>query len=60
VNLWNTELRKAAQSVDVKQRFVAEGIEAADGPPELFRDVVVRDVTKWIKVVKTANIKAIQ
>ena len=60
VNLWNTEVRKAAQSVDVKQRFVAEGIEAADGPPELFRDVVARDVTKWIKVVKAANLKAIQ
>ena len=60
VNLWNTEVRKAAQSVDVKQRFVAEGIEAADGPPELFRDVVLRDVTKWIKVVQTANIKPIQ
>jgi len=60
VSLWNTEARKAAQSADLKQLFVAEGIEAADGPPELFRDVVLRDVTKWIKVVQTANIKAIQ
>jgi tripartite-type tricarboxylate transporter receptor subunit TctC len=60
VNLWNSEARKAAQSADLKQRFVAEGIDAADGPPELFRDVVLRDVTKWIKVVQTANIKAIQ
>lgn len=60
VNLWNAEARKAAQSADVKQRFVAEGIDAADGPPELFRDVVLRDVTKWVKVVQTANIKPIQ
>jgi tripartite-type tricarboxylate transporter receptor subunit TctC len=60
VNLWNAETRKAAQSADVKQRFVAEGIDAADGPPELFRDAVQRDVTKWIKVVQTANIKPIQ
>jgi len=60
VALWNTEVRKAAQSADVKQRFAAEGIEASDGPPELFRDIVQRDVAKWITVVKTANIKPIQ
>ena len=54
------EARKAAQSADLKQRFAAEGIEPADAPPELFRDVVLRDVTKWIKVVQTANIKTIQ
>jgi tripartite-type tricarboxylate transporter receptor subunit TctC len=60
VTLWNTEARKAAQSADLKQRFAAEGIEPADAPPDLFRDVVLRDVTKWIKVVQTANIKAIQ
>ena len=60
VNLWNAEIRKAAQSADVKQRFAAEGVDPADGPPELFRDVVQRDVTKWIKVVKTANIRPIQ
>ena len=60
VDLWNGELRKAAQSPDVKQRFASEGIDPADGPPDLFRDVVQRDVTKWIKVVKTANIKPIQ
>ena len=28
--------------------------------PKCECDVVLRDVTKWIKVVRTANIKAIQ
>ena len=60
VKLWNTEVRKAAQSPEVKKRFATEGIEASDGPPELFREVIQRDVTKWIKVVKAANIKKIQ
>ena len=60
VALWNVEVRKAAQMPDVKQRFTAEGIEPSDGPPELFRDVVQRDVAKWVKVVKAANIKQIQ
>lgn len=60
VTLWNTEIRKALQLPDVKQRFAAEGIEATDGPPEVFRDVVQRDVAKWRKVVKAANIQRIQ
>jgi tripartite-type tricarboxylate transporter receptor subunit TctC len=60
VTLWNSELRKAAQLPDVKQRFVAEGIEPVDGPPEVFRTVVQRDVAKWIDVVKKANIRQIQ
>ncbi len=60
VELWNTQIRKASQAPDVKERFVSEGIEAADGPPALFREVVQRDVAKWIRVVKTANIRQIQ
>ncbi len=60
VTLWNTEIRKASRLPDVKQRFAAEGIEPTDGPPEVFRDVVQRDVAKWIRVVKAANIKQIQ
>ena len=60
VTLWNTEIRKALQLPDVKQRFVAEGIEPIDGPPDVFRNVVQRDVAKWIKVVQAANIKQIQ
>lgn len=60
VTLWNTELRKAARLPDVKRRFVAEGIEPVDGPPEVFRNVVQRDIAKWINVVKTANIRQVQ
>ena len=60
VTLWNREIRKAAQSAEIKERFMVEGIEASDAPPELFRDVIQRDVTKWIKVVKAANIRQVQ
>jgi tripartite-type tricarboxylate transporter receptor subunit TctC len=60
VTLWNREIRKAAQSPEIKERFATEGIEAADGPPELFREVVQRDVAKWAKVVKAANIRQVQ
>jgi tripartite-type tricarboxylate transporter receptor subunit TctC len=60
VTLWNTEIRKAARLPDVKQRFAAEGIDPVDGPPEVFRNAVERDVAKWVKVVKAANIRQIQ
>jgi tripartite-type tricarboxylate transporter receptor subunit TctC len=60
VTLWNREVRKAAQAPEIKERFGVEGIEASDGPPEVFRDVIQRDVGKWIKVVKAANIRQVQ
>jgi tripartite-type tricarboxylate transporter receptor subunit TctC len=60
VTLWNREIRKAAQSADIKERFVVEGIDASDGPPSLFREVVERDVRKWVQVVKAANIRQVQ
>ncbi len=49
VALWNREIRKAAQSPDIKERFVVEGIDASDAPPTLFREVV-----------KAANIRQVQ
>ena len=60
VTQWNLGVRKAAQMPEIKERFVVEGIEASDGPPEVFRDVIQRDVAKWIKVVKSANIRQVQ
>ena len=56
VTLWNLEVRKASQHPDMKERFGAEGLEGADAPPELFSQVVKRDVAKWTKVVAAANI----
>ena len=44
----------------MQERMAGEGIDPAGGPPEQFRDVLKRDVPKWQKVVKDANIKAIQ
>lgn len=41
-------------------RFVARRVPLPPTPPDVFRDVVARDVAKWIKVVKAANIKQIQ
>jgi len=58
VRLWNAEIRKALKQPDMAERLANEGVEPADAPPERFSDAVRRDVAKWIKVVKTGNIKA--
>ena len=60
VTRWNTEIRNATKLPDMKQRLSSEGVDIADGPPELFQTVVKRDVAKWTKVVKDANVKVIQ
>lgn len=60
VNVWNAEIRRAFQLAEIKERFAGEGLEATDGPPDLFREVVQRDVAKWIQVVKAANIPRVQ
>jgi tripartite-type tricarboxylate transporter receptor subunit TctC len=57
---WNSEIRKAFQHKDIRERFATEGLEATDGPPDLLREVVARDVQKWHKVVQGANIPRIQ
>jgi len=58
VTLWNTEIRKALKQPDLQQRLANEGLDPSVAPPERFNDVVRRDVAKWIRVVKTGNIKA--
>jgi tripartite-type tricarboxylate transporter receptor subunit TctC len=57
---WNSEVRKAFQHADIRERFALEGLEATDGPPDLLREVMSRDIEKWHKVVQAANIQRIQ
>jgi tripartite-type tricarboxylate transporter receptor subunit TctC len=56
VEVWNHEVRRAFRAPDIRERFAAEGMEATDGPPSLLLDTISRDVEKWRKVVKAANI----
>lgn len=58
VTRWNTEIRKALKQPDLRERIVGEGLDPSDSPPEVFSEVVRRDVAKWIRVVKAGNIKA--
>ncbi len=60
VTLLNTEIANAIKTPVMQERMAGEGLDPAGGPPQQFRDVLKRDVPKWQKVVKDANIKSIQ
>ena len=57
ITRWNQEVAKALQTEEMKKRLAADGVEPAGGPPEQFLNAIARDVEKWKKVVKAANIK---
>jgi tripartite-type tricarboxylate transporter receptor subunit TctC len=54
---WNTEIDRVLQLADVKERMAGIGVEPVGGAPERFREVLRRDVAKWQRVVKIANIR---
>jgi tripartite-type tricarboxylate transporter receptor subunit TctC len=54
---WNTEMNRLLQLPEMRERLAADSMEVAGGSPERFFDLLKRDITKWQKVVRTANIK---
>ncbi|MBI1989147.1 MAG: tripartite tricarboxylate transporter substrate binding protein [Betaproteobacteria bacterium] len=60
ITRWNTEIANAINSPAMKERMAGEGLDPAGGPPAQLLDVLKRDVPKWAKVVKAANVKVIQ
>jgi tripartite-type tricarboxylate transporter receptor subunit TctC len=54
---WNSEVNRILQLPDVKERLAGLGIEHAGGLPDRLREVTRREIAKWQKVVKMANIK---
>jgi tripartite-type tricarboxylate transporter receptor subunit TctC len=58
VMFWNREVAKLLQTPQMKERLTNDGIDAAGGAPDQFRDALRSDVERWQKVVTAANIKA--
>jgi tripartite-type tricarboxylate transporter receptor subunit TctC len=52
----NREFGKVIQSETIKKWLATEGMLAAGGPPEQFRDQIRNDVAQWKRVVREANI----
>lgn len=51
----NTEVRRAMQQPDVKQRLRPEGIEPGDLDPKAFTAFVAQEVKRWAPVVKASG-----
>jgi len=57
VDILNSEVNRALQMPDVRERLTALGTEIAGGTPEALGEIVVREVQKWTKVVQDRNLK---
>ena len=57
---WQAVVSEAMQSKELKDRFDADGLDFPELGPAYFSDVLKRDIEKWAKVVKAANIKLAQ
>src|SRR5688572_28680703 len=57
VNRLNTEVRRAMQQPEVKQRLRPEGIEPGDLDPQAFTAFVAQEVKRWAPVVKASGAK---
>ncbi len=53
---WNQEVSRIIRTDAIQKFFEREGLEAAGGPPEAFRDRIRTDLDKWRRVAKEANI----
>jgi tripartite-type tricarboxylate transporter receptor subunit TctC len=57
---WDREIAAALKNPEMRERLAAEGFETGDTSAARLRDVMKRDIAKWSKVVKAANIKVAQ
>ena len=53
----NSELVKAMNLPDVRERIVGDGSEPVGSTPETFRQFMLADLSKWAKVVKESGAK---
>lgn len=52
----NAEVNKAIKDPDFVKRIALDGLEPAGGTPEVFGDLLKREVAEWAEVIKAAHI----
>jgi tripartite-type tricarboxylate transporter receptor subunit TctC len=57
INRLNTEVSKALESADVRDRLLAQGAEPMPGSPQAFAGFMRDEMTKWAPVVKQAGVR---
>lgn len=58
VSRLNTEIVRALNSPDLRQRLVSQGVDPVGTTPEQYTAFVQKEVHKWAKVITAANIKS--
>jgi tripartite-type tricarboxylate transporter receptor subunit TctC len=56
----NAEVKRSLAQADVKQRFAGLGMTAEDSTPEGLDAYIKSEIAKWTKVIKDADIKAVE
>ena len=54
---FNAEVQKSLSSPELRERLLAQGGYTRGGTPEQMGELIRTDLTKWGKVVRTANIR---
>ena len=57
VNKLNAEINRLLQLPDVRDRLGTLGAEIVGGTPKSFADHIQREIAKWAKVIKDANVE---
>ncbi len=53
----NAEINKALALPDVAQQLAIEGAMPTPNPPQIFADLIQREIPRWAEVVKAGNVK---
>ena len=54
----NAEVGKILAGIEVRDRFISEGIEPIGGTPEQFGAFIRDEIDKYAKVVKATSLKS--
>jgi len=57
VTRWNREVARIVQLPDMKEKFVAQGIDLVSSTPEAFAALIKAELPKWRKVVRDSGAK---
>jgi tripartite-type tricarboxylate transporter receptor subunit TctC len=57
INVLNSEINKAIQSPELKERLSSEAIQPMPMSPEQFGQYMKDDIARWSKVAKARNIQ---
>ena len=53
----NADLRAVLEAHDLRERFLATGLEPAPTSPEEFGNIIKSEIARWAKVIKDAGIR---